>query len=233
MSQMPYEADFTAARAEQSTFVAKVYGWMSAGLMLTAVVALATANSPTMIRAIFGNRALFFGLIIGELLLVIVLSAAINRMSAGLATVMFLAYAAVNGLTLSMIFLIYTKASLTSTFFVTGGTFGALSLYGYYTKRDLTSIGNLCMMALFGLIIASVVNLFWANSTLYWIVTYAGVLIFVGLTAYDTQKIKRIAASVGTDGQVVRKAAILGALRLYLDFINLFLLLLRLLGRRR
>ena len=233
MQDTLYPVDYAQATAEQNTFVAKVYGWMSIGLLLTAIVALATVNTPSLIAAIFLNKALFFGLIIGELLLVVVLSAAINRIPAGAATALFLLYAAINGLTLSVIFLVYTQASIASTFFVTAGTFGALSLYGYFTKRDLTTIGHLCGMALFGLIIASVVNFFVANSTLYWVVTYAGVVIFVALTAYDTQKIKQIGMSIGEDGQVVRKAAIMGALRLYLDFINLFLLLLRLMGRRR
>ena len=190
-------------------------------------------DTPSVLRVIFGNRAVFFGLIIGELVLVIALSAAIQRISAGVASAMFLLYAGINGLTISAIFLIYTGQSIASTFFVTAGTFGAMSLYGYYTKRDLTSIGNLCFMLLLGLILASVVNFFWANSTLYWIITYAGIGIFVGLTAYDTQRIKQIGMSIGEDGQLVQKAAVLGALRLYLDFINLFLLLLRLLGLRR
>ena len=237
MQDTLYPVDYAEGRVEQNTFVAKVYGWMSIGLLLTAIVALATVNTPSLIAAIFLNKALFFGLIIGELLLVVVLSAAINRIPAGAATALFLLYAAINGLTLSVIFLVYTQASIASTFFVTAGTFGALSLYGYFTKRDLTTIGNLCGMALFGLIIASVVNLFVANSTLYWVVTYAGVVIFVGLTAYDTQRIRRMAESVSVvqDGQeaAIGRLSVIGALILYLDFINLFLLLLRLLGRRR
>ena len=233
MTQNVYQMDYAGTAVQQNTFVSKVFGWMAGGLLLTAIVALAVANTPSLTRAIYGNPAVLIGLIIGELVLVVVLSAAINRMSAGLATALFLLYAAVNGVVLSFIFLLYTRASITTTFFVSAGTFGAMSLYGYYTKRDLTSIGSLCFMALIGLIIGSVVNLFWANEMLYWLITYAGILIFVGLTAYDAQKIKRMGLSIGGDGQLARKAAVLGALAIYLDFINLFLLLLRLLGRRR
>ena len=161
------------------------------------------------------------------------LSWGVNRMSPAIAMGAFLFYAALNGLTLSVIFLVYTAESIGLTFFITAGTFGAMCIYGATTKRDLTSLGSLCFMALFGLILASVVNIFWHSSGLYWVVTYAGVLIFVGLTAYDAQKIKQMHAAgmEGTDQD--RKAAILGALALYLDFINLFLYLLRIFGRRK
>jgi hypothetical protein len=230
---MEQPQQYAATQAVVSTFVSKVYGWMTIGLALTAVVALYLAANPELAMAIITNKVLFYGLLIGELLMVIALGAAIGRIPATVATAMFLVYAAANGLTIGVLFLIYTKASIATTFFVTAGTFGTMSLYGYFTKRDLTTIGNLCFMALIGLIIASVVNMFWANSTLYWIVTYAGVIIFVGLTAYDTQKIKMMALSMPSDGETVRKGAIMGALALYLDFINLFLMLLRLFGRRR
>jgi uncharacterized protein len=204
---------------------------MTAGLLLTGAIALFTANTPALIQAIYGNRLVFFGLIIGELALVWTLSATIGRLSAGAATAMFLAYAAINGLTLAVIFLAYTRSSIATTFFITGGTFGAMSLYGYTTRRDLTTIGNLCVMALIGFLLASIVNLFLHSQAIYWITTYAGIAIFVGLTAWDTQRIKAMSMAGGDETQAHR-IAILGALMLYLDFINLFLLLLRLLGRR-
>ncbi|WP_338877213.1 Bax inhibitor-1/YccA family protein [Spirosoma sp. SC4-14] len=211
----------------------QVYGWMSVALLVTAAVSIWVASSTAVLEIIFGNRIVFYGLLIGEFLMVVSLSAAIQRLSARMATILFMAYAVMNGLTLASIFLLYTGGSIASTFFVTAGTFGAMSAYGYYTKRDLTSLGGFLLMALIGLIIASLVNLFWQNETLYWVSTYAGVLIFVGLTAYDTQKIKEmnIIGNAGTDED--RKEAIMGALRLYLDFINMFLYLLRLFGRRR
>ena len=217
---------------QERTFVSKVYGWMAFALVVTGGVAWVTISTP-LGKIVWGNPLLFYGALIGELLLVIGLSAAINKMSAATATGVFVLYSALNGLTLSVVFLVFTAESIASTFFVTAGTFGAMSLYGYYTKTDLTSIGNLCFMALFGVIIASVVNLFLANSALYWITTYVGIAVFVGLTAYDTQKIKRMGLAGIEEGDAAQKGAIMGALALYLDFINLFLLLLRLFGRRR
>ena len=214
-------------------FMLKVYGWMSAGLMITAITALGTYHSKPLLELILENRIVYFGLIIAQLGLVIWLSARIQKMSAVTATMVFVGYSALTGLTLSVVFLIYTLASLSSTFFVTGATFGAMAIYGTVTRRDLTSMGSFLMMGLVGMIIASVVNMFWANETLYWITTYIGVFIFVGLTAYDAQKIKSLAAASMEGEEAEQKASIIGALRLYLDFINLFLLLLRLLGRRR
>ena len=228
-----YAADMPTVVLQERTFVSKVYGWMAFALFVTAMVAMGVANTPAVRNVVLGNRAIFFGLIIGELVLVIALSAAIARISAATATIMFVIYSAVNGLTLSVIFVVYTDASIASTFFITGGTFAAMSVYGYTTKRDLTSIGNLCFMALIGLILASLVNIFLQNAMLYWVVTYVGILIFVGLVAYDTQRIKQIARAGIEEGEAAQKGAILGALRLYLDFINLFLLLLRIFGRRR
>lgn len=218
---------------EQASFMTKVYGWMSLALFVTASVAMFVASTPSLVYALASNKILFYGLIIGELLLVGYLAIAVMRMTATMATAVFLGYAVLNGVTLSLIFLVYTAGSIASTFLVTAGTFAIMSAYGYYTKRDLTTLGNLLFMALIGLILASVVNIFWQNSTLMWITTYAGVLIFVGLTAYDTQKIKEmnIIGNEGTDED--RKEAIRGALTLYLDFINLFLYLLRILGGRR
>jgi uncharacterized protein len=219
-------------RIEQASFISKVYGWMSFALALTGLTAVFVAMTPTLTHLIFGNKLVFYGLIIGELALVAWLSLAIQKMSATMATSVFLGYSVLNGVTMASIFLIYTTSSIASTFFITAGTFAAMSVYGYTTKRDLTSMGNLLMMALMGLIIASIVNIFMKSPMLYWITTYAGVLIFVGLIAYDTQKIKdmNIIGNEGTDED--RKEAIMGALSLYLDFINLFLYLLRIFGRR-
>jgi FtsH-binding integral membrane protein len=218
---------------EQRSFITKVYGWMSLALAITAGVAWYVASSPSLIRVIVYNRVLFFGLIIGELLLVVYLSGWIHRMSAATATMTFLGYSALNGLTFSVIFLAFTAESIATTFVITAGLFGVMSLYGYVTKQDLTSIGSLSIMGLLGVIIASVANIFLRSSTLYWIITYVGIGVFIGLIAYDTQKIKamNIIGNEGTDED--RKEAIMGALALYLDFINLFLLLLRLFGRRR
>lgn len=221
------------AEVVQQRFVTKVYGWMFAALLATALVAYYTASSPEIIRTVLGNQLLFFGLIIAELGLVIALSSAINRLSGTAATAMFFIYAALTGITLSVVFIAYTAESLTTTFLITAGTFGGMSFYGYVTKRDLTSWGNLLFMGLLGIIIASVVNIFVASTMLYTIVTYAGVLIFVGLTAYDTQKIKQMGANFKEGSEAEQKGSIIGALRLYLDFINLFLMLLRLFGRRR
>jgi FtsH-binding integral membrane protein len=222
-----------ASTAAASGFFAKVYSWMTAGLALTALASVMTLSSETMLNLIFGNRLAFYALILGELGLVVALSAAINRISAATATLMFLAYSALNGVTFATIFLIYTKSSIASTFFVAAGTFAAMSVYGYVTKRDLTGWGSFFFMGLIGIIIASVVNIFLHSTMIYWITSYIGVFVFVGLTAYDTQKIKQIGQAGFADGEGERKAAILGALRLYLDFINLFLMLLRVMGNRR
>ncbi len=217
----------------QSAFITKVYGWMSLALAITAVVAMFTASTPAMQQLIFGNRFVLIGLFIGEILLVTFISGIIGNISGALATLLFVAYSILNGLTLSAIFLIYTGASISSTFFATAATFGAMSLYGYTTKKDLTTWGNILFMALIGLVIASLVNMFVSSEALYWIITYAGIIIFVGLVAYDTQKLKEMSLAGFQSADAERKGAILGALALYLDFINLFLMLLRLLGRRK
>jgi FtsH-binding integral membrane protein len=221
------------AAAVQGEFIRRVYNWMALGLGATALVALYTASTPWLLQMIFGNTLVFFGLIIAELGLVIWLSAGIGRMEFSTASLMFFVYSALNGLTLAVIFLAYTSASIASTFFVTAGTFGATSLYGYTTKRDLTSWGSFFFMGLIGIILASVVNIFLKSPMIYWVVTYAGILIFVGLTAYDTQKLKEMAVQGFADEQAEGKSAVLGALALYLDFINLFLMLLRIFGQRR
>lgn len=221
------------AEMQQRAFIAQVYAWMAFALVITGMVAWYVANSPQLIIAIVSNNLLFFGMLIGELVLVTILVKTVQQMSAFMTTLMFFVYSMLNGFTLSILFLAYTAESITSTFLITAGTFGAMSIYGFITKKDLTSIGNFLGMALIGLLIASVVNLFFHNSTFYWITTYAGILIFVGLTAYDTQKIKNIQSEYFEDEDQERKVSILGALTLYLDFINLFLYLLRILGRRR
>jgi len=216
-----------------SVYLTKVYNWMAIALLLTGAVAYFTAQSEMMIQAIFGNRILFFGLIIGELALVGYISARINKLSLYNATLLFLAYAVLNGLTMAVIFMAYTSSSISTTFIITAGTFGAMSLYGYYTKSDLTKLGSLAFMALIGIIIASVVNMFMNSEMMSWIISYLGVAIFIGLTAYDTQKLKGIAINGFENEESMEKSAILGALTLYLDFINLFLFLLRIFGDRK
>ncbi|MBO6524776.1 MAG: Bax inhibitor-1/YccA family protein [Balneolaceae bacterium] len=217
----------------QTSFINKVYAWMCLALTVTGFVALRTVTSETLLSLIFGSQFGLIGLIIVELGIVFWMVSNIDRMSSNMAIGLFLLYSALNGLTLSVLLLVYTSASVATTFFITAGTFGVMSAYGYFTKKDLTSWGNLLFMALIGLIIASVVNIFWHNSGLYWIVTYAGVLIFVGLTAYDTQKIKQMSLEMDAESEEGRKGAIMGALRLYLDFINMFIFLLRIFGQRR
>lgn len=229
--QMAYQRD--RAAAVQGEFIRRVYNWMGLGLAATALVALYTASNPQLLKMIFGNSLVFFGLILAELGLVIWLSAAINRLHYSTASLMFFVYSALNGLTMSVIFLAYTSTSITSTFFVTAGTFGAMSFYGYTTKRDLSSWGSFFFMGLIGIILASVVNIFLRNPMIYWVVTYAGILVFVGLTAYDTNKLKAMAQAGFADQETEGKSAVMGALALYLDFINLFLMLLRIFGSRR
>ncbi|MBI1223549.1 MAG: BAX inhibitor (BI)-1/YccA family protein [Bacteroidetes bacterium] len=219
-------------KAEQASFMSKVYAWMGIALLITGITAWYVAQSQQLLEAIVMNRGMFFGLMIGELALVFIISARINKLSAAAVTAMFVAYSLLNGLTLSILFVVYTSASISSTFFITSLTFGAMSAYGYFTKKDLTSLGNIMYMALIGIIIASVVNWFAQNEALYWIISYVGVLVFTGLTAYDTQKIKQL-SGIGLEGEAERKGAIMGALTLYLDFINLFIMLLRILGDRR
>lgn len=217
----------------QATFINKVYAWMCLALTVTGFIAFRTAQSEALLGLIFGNSIILIGLIIFELGIVFWMSKNITNISSNMAIGLFMLYSALNGLTLSAILLVYTASSIASTFFITAGTFGAMSIYGYFTKKDLTSWGNLLFMALIGLIVASVVNIFWASSTMYWIITYAGVFIFVGLTAYDTQKIKNMSLELDAESEEGRKGAIMGALALYLDFINLFILLLRIFGDRR
>ena len=229
------QAQLTAQQVQtmQASFINKVYAWMALALTVTGFIAFRTAQSEALLSLIFGNRVLLLTLIIVELGIVFWMSRNIERISSNMAIGLFMLYSALNGLTLSVLLLVYTASSVASTFFITAGTFGLMSAYGYFTKKDLTSWGNLLFMALIGLIIASVVNIFWANPTVYWIISYAGVLIFVGLTAYDTQKIKNMSLVLDAESEEGRKGAIMGALALYLDFINLFIMLLRIFGDRR
>ena len=212
----------------------QVYLWMAMALAITGMMALLVAGSPTMLSLIFSSKLTFFALIIAEIALVWYLSARIERLSFTTATLMFIVYSLLNGAMLSSIFILYTATSIASTFFVTAGTFGVMCVYGYLTKRDLTSIGNICLMAVIGLIIVGLVNLFLQSSVMSLIISGIGVLVFVGLTAYDSQKIKQLLLQEGMEvNDSTKKIALLGSLTLYLDFINLFLYLLRFLGDRR
>lgn len=219
----------TVPQYEARDFIVDVFRWMTGGLAVTGAVSWFLAGRPDIIVKIAGNPILFWGLCIAELAAVFVLSGRTKSLSTASATMLFLGYAAVNGLTLSVIFLVYTQSSIANAFFVTAGTFAAMSVYGSIAKTDLTSIGNLAFMALIGLIIASIVNIFLHSSGLDWAIAYAGVLIFTTLTAYDAQRIKNMAGA----GEDETTEAISGALALYLDFVNLFLSLLRIMGRRR
>lgn len=211
----------------------KVYVWMTLALVLTGITAFGVASSPSLMMTIIQTPAIMWGLIIAELAIVIAISAAINRLSLTTATLLFVLYSVLNGATFSLIFAVYTMSSIANVFFITAGTFGVMAAYGYFTKRDLSSWGRLLLMALIGLIIATLVNVFLVKSSGFdLILSYAGVLIFVGLTAYDTQKIKQMLAMQTDMGEGAQKVALLGALSLYLDFINLFLYLLRIFGRR-
>jgi len=222
-----------AGAAERVTaFLRKVYGWMFVGLGLTGAVAVGVASSPTLGQTIFSHRILFFGLILAELGMVFYLSARVDKMAPSTASAVFLVYSALNGATLSFIFLAYTGASIATTFFVAAGMFGALALYGTTTKRSLAGVGQFVFMGLIGVILASVVGLFWQhNAALQFAISVVGVIVFTGLTAWDAQRLKAMALAV-PEGRV-GSYAVVGALSLYLDFINLFLFLLRFLGNRR
>lgn len=225
----------TQTQVRVNSFIQGVYNWMALGLGLTGLVAFFVANSPTLLQLIFGNKLIFFGLIIGELALVFTISARVHKMEASTATKLFILYAALNGATLAVVFLAYTASSIASTFLICAATFGACSIYGMTTKRDLTSLGGFLFMGLIGIIIASVVNIFIGSSAVSMIVSYIGVFIFIGLTAYDTQRLKTMALTQpeGLDADVIRKGSILGALSLYLDFINMFLFMLYIFGGSR
>ena len=210
----------------------KVYVWMTLALVITGVTAYGVATSPGLMMAIATNKLLFRRLIIAEFGLVLAISAAINKLSLTTATLLFVLYSVINGATLSFIFAIYTMSSIASVFFITAGTFAVMAVIGYTTKKDLTSMGKILFMALIGIIIATIVNIFLKSTGLQMIVSYLGVLIFVGLTAYDSQKIKQMLLMAPDAGEGAQKIALLGALSLYLDFVNLFIYLLRIFGRR-
>ncbi|MCR5819791.1 MAG: Bax inhibitor-1/YccA family protein [Bacteroidaceae bacterium] len=221
----------SGAGSLMASAMTKVYVWMMIALLVTAGVALYTVSSPQLLQVIFGNSIVMWGLFIVEIALVVWLSAGLNNMKQSTAILLFLVYAALNGLVLSSIFFAYEIGAIYSAFAASALTFGAMSVVGAVTKRDLSGLGGLLFMGLIGIIIASVINMFWANDTLDSIITYIGVFIFVGLTAYDTQKIKQMVSMA--DSNSIGKVAIFGALSLYLDFINLFLYILRLFGRSR
>jgi FtsH-binding integral membrane protein len=234
---MEYQQNYTESaelKKLQATFITRVYGWMFLALAITGIVSIITVSTPSLMQIIYGSGSIGFYMIIGaQLLLVMGISWGINRISSIAATLLFLVYAAMFGLTLSWIFLVYRLDTIASTFFVTSLTFGTMSAVGYFTKKDLTSLGQLMIMGLVGVVIASITNWFLHSETLYWAITYIGLFIFIGLVAYDTQKIKRMAILQIEDPESGKKGAILGALHLYLDFINIFLFLLRILGGRK
>ena len=223
----------SSAELETRSFIQKVYAWMSGGLAVTGATALYMASDPQMIVNLVSNKLLFYGLLFGELGLVFFLAGWVKTMEANTAKFAFLFYAALTGVTTSVIFLVYTRGSIANTFFLTAGLFAIMSGWGYATKTDLTTMGNFCFMGLIGIILASVVNWWVRSPAVEWATTYIGILVFIGLTAYDTQKIKEmnVIGNEGTDEDT--KEAISGALTLYLDFINLFLKLLSATGKRR
>ncbi len=216
-----------------SVLLKNVYAWMALALGVTGVAAMYVSNNQTILSFMFEHFGLVMGLLIAELLLAVVFTALFNRLSFNVASILFGLYALLTGVSISPIFLLYTQESIALTFFVTAGTFGAMSLFGYFTKKDLSPWGRYLMMGLFGIIIASVVNFFMQSSRLEWITTYVGVVVFVLLTAYDTQKIKNLLVERDELNEGSLKLALLGSFMLYLDFINLFLKLLRLFGKRK
>jgi uncharacterized protein len=217
---------------DTQSFLAKVFGWMFIGLLISGLVAGAIGQSDSLLTTLTESPWLLIGIFVVQIGLVIAIAAGINKLSPTLALTLFFIYAATVGVTFALVFELYTAQSIFTTFLITSAMFGGVALWGYVTKRDLSTMGTVLFMALIGLILASVVNLFLANETIYWVTTYAGVLIFAGLTAYDMQKIKGY-AQAGLEGDAEQRAAIMGALALYLDFINLFLYLLRIFGQRR
>ncbi|SFW46863.1 hypothetical protein SAMN02910409_0091 [Prevotellaceae bacterium HUN156] len=225
------EREWTVSEAFPA-LMRKVYVWMTLALAITGLTAYGVATSPGVLQTIYGNSSVMWGIAIAELILVITVSSAINRLSLSVATLLFVLYSVLNGALFSSIFLVYTASSIATVFFITAGTFAAMALIGYTTKTDLSSMGKILLMALIGMIIATVVNLFVKSTGLDLIISYIGVLVFVGLTAYDSQKIKQMLLQAPDAGEGAQKVALLGALSLYLDFINLFLYLLRIFGRR-
>ncbi len=224
--------NIAAVAAEQRRYIQRVFSWMFVGLLMTAVVAYLLSRNENVLTYFSERPYAFFGILIAELIMVFYLSARVHKLSVTSATLLFFIYAALNGITFSLLFALYTSSSIVLTFLITAGMFGTLAVYGYVTKRDLSRMGSILFMALIGLILATLVNFFLHSSTLYWITTYVGVIVFSGLTAYDMQRIKE-ANIIGNEGTGEEtKEAIIGALILYLDFINLFLYLLRIFGNR-
>lgn len=221
-----------AKKNEAQKFIAKVYGWMFFALIVSGLSAIFTVSSQVMLNFIFGNRYVFYAFIIAEIVMVFILSAAIQKMSAQAAFFFFFLYSVINGITLSIIFLVFDITSIVSVFFISAGMFGGMTLYGMKTSQDLSSAGRYLMMTLIGLIIGTVVNLLLKSSFIDWLITLISLVVFIGLTAYDTQKMKK-ASEMADGSEVFKKAAIIGALELYLDFINIFLHLLNLFGGKR
>lgn len=216
------------------TVLKNVYSWMSFALVISGLTAMIVASNPAILSVVFANNISVLLMFLAQFGLIWFISSRINSISSLTATILFIIYSILTGITLSSVFLVFTQESITSVFFISAGTFAAVSLYGYTTKKDLSSWRSFLFMGLIGIIIASIVNWFMNSEMLYWIISYAGVLIFVGLTAYDTQKIKQMAYLYGNQGrETTQKIALIGAITLYLDFINLFLYLLRIFGKRK
>ena len=228
----PYRPEQAAVQTQTNAVMRKVYVRMFIGLLITAFCSLGIASSPTLCMALLGNRIVYFGIWIGMLIMAFVIPARMNRMSSGAVLGLFCLFSALMGVQLASIFLVYHIGTISYVFFITAGTFGAMSLYGYFTKADLTKIGTFCLFGVFGLIIASVVNIFVASSAMQWWISIIGVLLFLGLTAWDTQTVKQL-ARLNTDPALSDKLATMGAMNLYLDFINLFIFLLRIFGGSR
>lgn len=222
----PYAAD-----ERVSAFMRSVYGWMATGLAITAGVAFYVAGSPAIVQAIASNRALFWGLLIAQLGLVFTMSARVEKMASSTATMLFVIYSALTGVTMAFVLLAFTGQSVATTFLVTSGMFGAMATYGTVTRRSLAGWGQFLFMGLIGVILASIVGIFWRSDALQFVISFIGVIVFTGLTAYDAQRLKALALT--TPAGQIGSYAIVGALALYLDFINLFLMLLRFTGNRR
>jgi FtsH-binding integral membrane protein len=228
----PFELGYATDERSVFNFFNTVYAWMCAGLGVTATVAYLVSLNAAMVRAL-NQRGIAVAFLVGSVLIVWGIRAAARKISPAAATVLFLLYAALIGAILSGIFVVYSTATLGGAFLVTAGTFGATSAYGYITKRDLTSLGSFLFMGLVGLFLATLVNIFWANSILYWAITYLGLALFIVLTAYDSQKLKQIAYATQGDPRMAARYAVIGSLELYLDFLNMFLFILRIMGSRR
>lgn len=231
IQELPADQQLSMAEAFP-VLMRKVYVWMTLALVITGMTAYGVASSPGILQMMFSNTAVFWVLVIAEIALVVGVSAAINRLSLATATLMFIIYSVINGALLSPIFLVYTASSISTVFFITAGTFASMAVVGYTTKTDLSSMGKYLLMALIGMIIATIVNVFIKSEGMTLILSYIGVLVFVGLTAYDSQKIKQMLLQAPDASEASQKLALLGALSLYLDFINLFIYLLRIFGKR-